>query len=191
MSTRILGGSLKGRLLKSPTGPLARPTTSIMRKSVFDICQSYINDSHFLDLFACSGAMGIEALSRGAAHSTFIEKDRKTFQLLMENLKNLELQEKSTALSGDSFSLIKKLSSKYNIIYIDPPYPLIESPNSPILGLLKLIDQSSFLSEFCTVFLEERAPGTFNSDSLVFQNLRHKNTRQFGSSLLHQLNNFK
>lgn len=81
MSLRIIGGSFKGRLLKAPTGPLSRPTMSIMRKAVFDICQSVIEDAHFLDLFACSGAMGIEALSRGAAHATFIEKDKKNYKL--------------------------------------------------------------------------------------------------------------
>ncbi len=191
MSLRVIGGFLKGRILKSPSGPLARPTMSMMRKAVFDICQSYIDEAHFLDLFSCSGAMGIEALSRGAAHSTFIEKDKKTFQYLIDNIKNLDLQEKTTALSGDVFSLVPKLSSSYHIIYIDPPYPLTESPSKPIAALLHLLDQSPILAKSSTLFLEERAPGFFKPDSLTFQNLQHKNTRQFGSSLLHQLSNFK
>ncbi len=187
MSLRIIGGTFKGRLLKAPTGPLARPTMSMMRKSVFDICQSYIEDSHFLDLFACSGAMGIEALSRGASHATFVEKDKKTLSLLLENIKTLGLEKQSTVLSGDVFSVVKRLPSVYDIIYIDPPYPLAESPEKPILGLLHFLDESPFLSKSCHLFLEERAPGSFKPESSTFQNLRYKNTRQFGSSLLHQL----
>ena len=189
MSLRIIGGSLKGRILKAPTGPLARPTMSMMRKAVFDICQSYIQNAHFLDLFACSGAMGIEALSRGASHATFIEKDKKTLHYLIENIKTLDLQEKSTCLCGDVLLQIKRLALTYDIVYIDPPYPLTERPDKPILDLLHTLDQSSFLSNSCTLFLEERAPGLFSKESFSFQNLHHKNTRQFGASLLHQLTN--
>ncbi len=186
MSLRIIGGSFKGRLLKAPTGPLARPTMSMMRKAVFDICQSEIEGARFLDLFSCSGAMGIEALSRGASHSTFIEKDKKTFHLLLENLKILNVQNQATAFLGDVFSQVKRLSSSYDIIYIDPPYPLTESPDKPILSLLNFLDKSSLLEPFCTLFLEERAPGFFSPKNFTFQKLQYKNTRQFGSSLLHQ-----
>ncbi len=186
MSLRIIGGAFKGRLLKAPTGPLARPTMSMMRKSVFDICQSYIDGAHFLDVFACSGAMGLEALSRGASHATFIEKDRKTLQLLQENVKTLGVEKQATVLSGDVFALVKKLSSTYDIIYIDPPYPLTESPQKPILGLLHFLDESNLLAKSATIFLEERAPGSFDPKALTFQKLQHKNTRKFSSSLLHQ-----
>lgn len=187
MSLRIIGGSFKGRPLKAPTGPLARPTMSMMRKAVFDICQANIEDSSFLDLFSCSGAMGIEALSRGASHSTFIEKDKKTFHLLLENLKTLQIEKNATALLGDVFSLVKRLKTPYDIIYIDPPYPLMESATNPVSALLTFLDQSDLLSSSCTLFLEERAPGFFSEKSFSFQKLRYKNTRQFGSSLLHQL----
>ena len=186
MSLRIIGGIFKGRLLKAPTGPLARPTMSMMRKSVFDICQSYISDAHFLDLFACSGAMGIEALSRGASHATFIEKDKKTLQLLHENIKTLGIEKQTTVLSGDALTLVKKLTSTYDIIYIDPPYPLTESPQKPILNLLHFLDESSLLAKSATLFLEERAPGCVDPSSIAFQQLQYKNTRQFGASLLHQ-----
>jgi len=189
MSLRIIGGTFKGRLLKAPTDSLARPTMSMIRKSVFDICLSYIEDAHFLDLFACSGAMGLEALSRGASHTTFIEKDRKTFRLLQENVKTLGVEKQVTALSGDVFTLVKKLLSTYNIIYIDPPYPLTESPQKPVLGLLHFLDESNLLGTSATLFLEERAPGCFDPKSRNFQKLRYKNTRRFGSSLLHQFMN--
>lgn len=185
MSLRIIGGSFKGRLLKAPTGPLSRPTMSVMRKAVFDICQCLIEDAYFLDLFACSGAMGIEALSRGAAHATFIEKDKKTISLLIENIKTLQIEKQTTVLSGDVFSQLKRLKPLYHILYIDPPYPLTESADKPIEKLLEFFDQSSLLAENSLVFVEERAPGTLYP-SLPLTHLAYKNTRQFGSSLLHQ-----
>jgi 16S rRNA (guanine966-N2)-methyltransferase len=185
MSLRITGGSFKGRLLKAPTGPLSRPTMSIMRKAVFDICQSVIEEANFLDLFACSGAMGIEALSRGAAHSTFIEKDKKTAGYLIENIKSLGLEKQTTVFLGDVLTQLKRLKKEYHILYIDPPYPFTESPDKPLEKLLTFFDQSSLLVPNSLVFVEERAPGSL-LPSLPLTHLKYKNTRQFGSSLLHQ-----
>lgn len=190
MSLRIIGGTFKNRLLKSPVTDLTKPTMSMVRKSLFDICQGCIENAYFLDLFACSGSMGIEALSRGAKHSTFIEKDRKAVRCLEENIKALALQEQSTVICGDVFSQIKKLQEgqkTYDIIYIDPPYPLVENPNRPLVPLLEFLDKSSLLVPFSLVFLEERAPGILKPSCFTLSHLKHKNTRQFGSTLLHQL----
>lgn len=185
MSLCIIGGAFKGRLLKAPTGPLSRPTMSVMRKAVFDICQSVIENANFLDLFACSGAMGFEAISRGAAHATFIEKDKKTAGYLIENIKTLGLEQQTTLLIGDVFTQLKRLKAPYHVLYIDPPYPVTESSDKPIEKLITFFDQSSLFVENSLLFVEERTPGT----KLPFLPLTHlvfKNTRQFGSSLLHQ-----
>lgn len=190
MSLRIIGGTFKNRLLKSPTTSLTKPTMSMVRKSVFDICQMCIEDAYFLDLFACSGAMGIEALSRGAKQATFIEKDRKAMRCLEENINTLSLQEQASLVCADVFSHIKKLQEQkktYDIVYIDPPYPLVESPDKPLIALLEFLDKSSLLTPSSLVFLEERAPGFFTPSSLTFSRLKHKNTRKFASTLLHQL----
>jgi 16S rRNA (guanine966-N2)-methyltransferase len=190
MSLRIIGGTFKNRLLKCPNTVLTKPTMSLMRKSVFDICQGHLENSYFLDLFACSGAMGIEALSRGAAHATFIEKDRKALAALKENIKTFELEKQTTVLLGDVFSLIPTLEKEgifYDIVYIDPPYPLVQRQDHPILALLQTLDALPILKDSSLVFLEEGAPGVFTADSLSFTNLKHKNTRRFGDSLLHQL----
>jgi 16S rRNA (guanine966-N2)-methyltransferase len=185
MSLRITGGSFKGRLLKAPTGPLSRPTMSVMRKAVFDICQSVIEEAIFLDLFACSGAMGIEAISRGALHATFIEKDKKTAGYLIENIKMLQIEKQTTLLLGDVLTQLKRLKPLYHILYIDPPYPFTESADKPLEKLLRFFDTSSLLAENSLIFIEERAPGTLCA-SLPLSHLLYKNTRQFGSSLLHQ-----
>ncbi|MBS0627150.1 MAG: 16S rRNA (guanine(966)-N(2))-methyltransferase RsmD [Verrucomicrobia bacterium] len=188
MSLRIIGGEFKGRTLKSPSESFTKPTLSLMRKSVFDICQNIIEDSRFLDLFACSGAMGIEAISRGASHTTFIEKDRKTSKILLENIKSFNLEEKTDLLTADVFTVIKTLKKDpYDIIYIDPPYPISKEPNSPVLSLLHFLDKSSLLAPKSTLFVEEGAPGTLHPEKETFERLRYKNSRKFGAALLHQL----
>lgn len=188
MSLSIIGGEFKGRPLKSPQESFTKPTLSLMRKSVFDICQSYIQDSRFLDLFACSGAMGIEAISRGASHSTFIEKDRKTVKVLLENIKAFNLEKKTDVLIGDVFTAILSLKNQpYDIIYIDPPYPISKEPNSPVLPLLHFLDTSMLLTSPGIIFVEEGAPGSLHLDKQTFNRLQYKNSRKFGAALLHQL----
>ena len=188
-SLRIIGGRFKNHPLKSPSGSLTRPTMSLMRKAVFDICQMQIEGAHFLDLFACSGAMGIEALSRGAHHSTFIEKDRRTVQTLQENLKNLGLMAQSTVLIGDVFSMVPRLNPDLliDLIYIDPPYPFMEDPKKPILSLLQLLEQKAPTTSQTILFLEERAPGGIHSCLESLTQFTLKNSRRFGGSILHQL----
>ena len=190
MSLRIIGGTFKNRPLKSPSGTLTKPTTSLMRKAVFDICQGLIEEANFLDLFACSGAMGIEAISRGATFATFIEKDRKTANTLQENLKAFDILTQTEVICADVFTAVQRLASKnisYNLIYIDPPYPLAKDPKSPIPALIEFLDKSSLLAPSCTIFLEEGAPGCFSFEKHSFSRLKHKSTRRFGESILHQL----
>ena len=188
MSLAIIGGGFKGRPLKSPQQSFTKPTLSLVRKSVFDICQSYIQDSRFLDLFACSGAMGIEAISRGASHATFIENDRKTSRVLLENIKSFNLEDQTALITADVFKVISTLKKgPYDIIYIDPPYPISKEPNSPVLTLLHFLDTSDLLSSPGLIFVEEGAPGTLLLEKQTFKRLRYKNSRKFGAALLHQL----
>ena len=94
MSLRIIAGEFRNRLLKSPKSLQTRPTLAILRKAVFDILQPYIHQAHFLDLFAGSGLMGIEALSRGASHTTFVDNDRNAIRCIRENISLLNLQKR-------------------------------------------------------------------------------------------------
>lgn len=118
----ITGGYLKSRKLISPKGENVRPTLSKTRESVFNVLSNLIDfeGANFLDVFAGSGIMGIEALSRGFERAVFIERDRKTFNLLKENFKNLNLNPK--LLYGDSSKVLKKIDDKFDVIYVDPPY---------------------------------------------------------------------
>ncbi len=189
MSLRVIGGAFKNRALKSPKGEFARPTTALMRKAVFDICQEAVLEAHFLDLFACSGAMGIEALSRGAATATFVEKDSKAIACLIENLRSLQIESQATILSGDVTIQLKKLAlqpRQFDIVYIDPPYALAKSPQKPLQTILSFFDESSLLHSGSILFLEEAYPSSSQVETVPFSHLRLKGTRKYGNSCLHE-----
>lgn len=122
---RIIGGSLKGRLIKAPQGARTRPTSSKVREAVFDILGSRIENACFLDLYAGSGAVGIEALSRGASFSLFVESHFETGRLLKENIRMLDLSARSQVLQMPADKALKKMSDLalgFNFVFIDPPY---------------------------------------------------------------------
>ncbi|MCX5681302.1 MAG: 16S rRNA (guanine(966)-N(2))-methyltransferase RsmD [Candidatus Omnitrophica bacterium] len=126
---KILSGRLKGRNFYMPFG--IRPTSDIIRKSLFDFLGDAIDGADFLDLFAGSGAVGLEAISRGAKNITFIEKDPKCVSVIEENLMLLELPARERTdryfdvKQVDSFAVIKAFSAEkkqFDIIFVDPPY---------------------------------------------------------------------
>lgn len=116
---RITGGNLKGRLLGSPKVKGVRPTTDRLRSAIFSILAQKVTDAYALDLFAGTGAFGIEALSRGAKFVVFLDKDTHS---LKENLAKLQINENIKIFTGDFFSILKKISISFDIIFIDPPY---------------------------------------------------------------------
>ena len=150
MSLRIIGGYFKGRILKAPKGPSTRPTQGMLRESVFNICQNEIQEARFLDLFAGSGAMGLEALSRGANHVTMVESNGKALAAIRENIALLQVASKTTIVPLDALQAIKKLSSPFEIIYVDPPY------SKPASSYIEAILKSDLLVPNGTLFLEVR-----------------------------------
>jgi 16S rRNA (guanine966-N2)-methyltransferase len=183
MSLRVLGGNFRGRLLQSPRGAQTRPTTSMLRKAVFDILQPSISDANFLDLFAGSGAMGIEALSRGAKHSTFVENHQETLKCLKQNLAALQIESNATVFTYEVFDALKKLEKKeehFDIIYADPPY----NKKSVYLDLLTFLDSSTLMKKGSILFLESLSPAPFESINL--EHLVAIDQRRFATSLLHQ-----
>jgi len=123
---QVLTGTQKGRKLKVPKGKAVRPTTSRVKKSIFDSLGD-ISGCRVLDIFAGTGGLGIESLSRGAGHVTFIEKDTAVFKVLCQNLTLCSFLDKATLMCLDYAQALKALASKgetFDIIFIDPPYPL-------------------------------------------------------------------
>lgn len=120
---RVVAGSLRGRPIVAPEGEATRPTTDRAREATFNALVSLgaVEDAKVVDLFAGSGAMGIEALSRGASSCAFVERDRKALDSIRYNIKALQLIENTTVLSGDVMTNVVALRN-VNLVLADPPY---------------------------------------------------------------------
>lgn len=122
---RVISGKARGHALKAPQGLNTRPTADRVKESIFNIVQSKLYDSIVIDLFAGSGNLGIESLSRNASKAYFIDNNKNSIQSIRENLKKTNLVNSSIVIQTDVLSAIKKLSTqgvKANIIFLDPPY---------------------------------------------------------------------
>jgi 16S rRNA (guanine966-N2)-methyltransferase len=120
---RVIAGSLRGRRIESPRGDATRPTTDKVREAVFNSLGSLdvVVGATVVDLFAGTGAMGIEALSRGATRCTFVERDRNALAVLVSNISALGLEGKSQVVSGDASSS-RYASIECDLLIADPPY---------------------------------------------------------------------
>ena len=120
---RVVAGELRGRKISAPDGTTTRPTTDMAREAIFNALTSLdvIVDAAVLDLFAGSGALGIEALSRGAKHCTFIERDREALASLQDNIKKLGLTDRATVIRADVLIAATKVSG-IDLVMADPPY---------------------------------------------------------------------
>jgi len=191
MSLRLIGGKYKNHPIKTPTGILTKPTMSLMRKSVFDICQADVEESRFLDVFACSGAMGLEALSRGASFATFIDKDRRATTCIQENIRHLHFEKQTRVCCGDAMLVLKKLAKeneKYSLVYIDPPYIHVDKHNCSPTEFLEFFDGADLLTPGAILFIEEGFPSKTHIENTPLKQLHFKNSRKFSNSLLHQFN---
>ncbi|MBX3718389.1 MAG: 16S rRNA (guanine(966)-N(2))-methyltransferase RsmD [Parachlamydiales bacterium] len=189
MSLRIIGGTFRNRLLKTPKGPQTRPSLAILRKAVFDILQQEIVDAEFLDLFAGAGAMGLEAISRGAKQATFIDKDRYALRCINENIKSFHVEDQCELFAADVFVALEKLGKagrKFDVVYIDPPYAA-SAEKSLIPKILSLLESLDLLKPQAIVFAEEGAPPQLKLEQLEHLKLHLVNSRQFSQSVLHQL----
>src|SRR5215470_10186939 len=121
---RVIGGERRGFPLKSPRGGAMRPTSNRVREALFDILGRRVQGSRFLDLFAGTGAVGIEALSRGASRCLFIETDSSLGRCIRENLAICGLEGSAEVVQGSLPSCLLSLSggSQFDFVFLDPPY---------------------------------------------------------------------
>lgn len=122
---RIISGTARGRRLKSPEGNKIRPTSDRVKESIFNMLAFQLPGKKVLDLFAGTGNLGLEALSRGAVHATFVDVDREAQKLIMHNIKLLGFEERARVCHMDSFEAVRRMGlkkEKFDIIFIDPPY---------------------------------------------------------------------
>lgn len=122
MSMRVIAGKAKGRKLKAPKGDSVRPTSDKVKGAVFSMLAQYAPLGNFLDLFAGSGAMGIEAWSRGATGVVFVEKDRKAFEVLRSNLQTVGFSEAALICADWQVGLRRLAGEQFAFIYVDPPF---------------------------------------------------------------------
>ncbi len=148
---RIISGTARGRRLKEPSGREIRPTTDKVKESIFNILQFDLEGRRVLDLFAGTGQLGIEALSRGAASAVFVEKNPKALALVRENLQLSGLGEGAEVYQADALVYLSHNPGKFDVLLLDPPY------DEGILDqALKLVFQFDILKPNGIILCESR-----------------------------------
>lgn len=118
---RVVAGIAKGSRLRAVPGASTRPILDRVKTALFDILRPNIHGTNMLDLFAGSGSVGIEALSQGASHCTFLDLNKAAVQTIRANLDSTKLTEKAEVRQADAFSYIRKTEKQFNLIYVAPP----------------------------------------------------------------------
>ena len=122
---RVISGTAKGHKLKTIKGITTRPTADRVKESLFNIISGLIPKARVLDVYAGTGSIGIEALSRGAEFAVFVDKSNECSRIIRENLVSTKLIDKASVITGDIFITLNKISKnnkKFDIIFLDPPY---------------------------------------------------------------------
>jgi 16S rRNA (guanine966-N2)-methyltransferase len=154
---RIIAGTRKGHLLQAPPGLWTRPTSDRARTILFDLLQGKASGAFVLDLFAGSGALGIEALSRGARQADFVEKSRRAAEFIRRNLNHTHLEDHGQVIVTDAFAFLNRADATdgrpaYDLLFADPPYNLGYAER-----LLEALAKSSLLNAGAVAVLEETA----------------------------------
>lgn len=169
---RIITGCARGTKLKTPSGMNTRPTADRIKESLFNILQNDIIDTNVLDIFAGSGALGLETLSRGAASAVFIDKSADSIAAIEYNVQHTRLQDKAVIKRLDAVDAVKLLEQKnytFDIIFCDPPYH-----KGLCQKLLDTLNTSNILADKCLFIAEIGKDEKLNSDNSNFELLRSK-----------------
>ena len=146
---RVIGGTAGGLHLKCLEGSNTRPTADRAKESLFNILSPYLDGSSVLDLFAGTGALGIEALSRGAKDCVFVDSSGDAAKIIKQNLDHTRLTEKAKLTVADADAVLKSISQKFDLIFLDPPYSQGLLPH-----ILELISDSGLLKHGGRVIAE-------------------------------------
>ncbi|MBO5867570.1 MAG: 16S rRNA (guanine(966)-N(2))-methyltransferase RsmD [Oscillospiraceae bacterium] len=173
---RVISGSAKGVTLKTPDGMQTRPTADRVKEALFSIIQFEIPGASVLDLFAGTGQLGIEALSRGAKNAVFVDAADKACRLVKENLQKTKLMESSEVVRSDYLAYLNSCRKKFNIILLDPPYAEIFLENA-----LKLITKIDILQTGGIIVTERPVGKELNVE---FPGFSRSKDYKYGSTLL-------
>jgi len=176
---RVISGAAKGHKLKTLKSNLTRPTSDKVKGSVFNIIAPIIFDKDVLDLFAGTGNLGIEALSRGARSAVFVEKNRECFQIIRENLTHTKLMDKADIFVMDVCNALEKLSqknNKFDIIFLDPPYK-----KGLVNDTLECISGSDVIKPDTVIIAEHDAQDVVLENIGVIKNFRQQ---KYGDTII-------
>jgi len=182
----VVTGEAKGRKLKTlKTMTGTRPIMDRVKTALFDILSDEVDSARFLDLFAGTGSVGIEALSRGAAHATFIEMDYKILKLVRENLQTTKLADRAETIQADTFKFLDNQASLttqkriYDIVYVAPP-----QYQEMAARVLTLLDTSPLVSDGGLVIIQIHPKERTNVAAVPCTRLMLTDERRYGSTLL-------
>ncbi len=172
---RVIAGSAKGHRLESVPGDTVRPITDRAKEALFSILDERVRDARVLDLFGGTGAVGIEALSRGAAHVTFIERYKPALKVIGHNLQKTRFADHAYVVRGDAFKYLRRQNiGPFDIIYVAPP-----QYQGLWLDALKMIDARPDLLNPDGLVIVQINPREYEAPQLV--NLERVDTRRYGS----------
>jgi 16S rRNA (guanine966-N2)-methyltransferase len=176
---RIISGTLKGRRLVAPRGMATRPTADRIKESVFNILAGDIQNRHVLDLFAGTGALGIEALSRGAACAVFIDRAKPALAALQRNIRDLRLEAQTRVIHWNILSNLNCLipyRHRFDLVFMDPPYE-----SDAVTGTLSALTACQALARGARVVIEHsvRESIAFPTEAMTLVD-----QRRFGTTLV-------
>lgn len=174
---RIIGGRYRGRKLRADSDRSIRPTTDRVKKSIFDILTHSrdLTNTEVLDLFSGSGSLGLEAISRGAGHVTFVDNSQDSLRILESNIRMLGCESSCTVYRADVFWFLKHIRRHYDLVFVDPPYRLQELPTLP-----SAVYESGILRQGSYVVMEYER----NTPVTIREDVFHVDQRPFGQTVL-------
>lgn len=151
---RVTGGELRSRVIRSPQGAAVRPTPGRVKEALFSIVGETVSGARVLDLYSGTGAIGFEALSRGAAHATFVELHAPTAHAIRDAARDLGLTARTTVVCAPAEKAVSRLTGRFDFVYADPPYAL----PPPHLSFATLRDRHA-IDAATTIVYERRESG--------------------------------
>tara|TARA_B110000977_G_scaffold178929_1_gene237052 strand:- start:128 stop:697 length:570 start_codon:yes stop_codon:yes gene_type:complete len=184
---RIIAGNRRGALLTKLDAANTRPTADRVRESLFNILQggrfaNCLDNSQVIDLFAGTGALGLEALSRGASFASFVEKDATALRVIRANIAKLRFQSTSSVIAGDAISLLQWRGAPGNLIFADAPYD--SGGGLQAVGRLATIGA---IAKSGLIIIETGTSETLNTAYLEKHEITMLDQRRYGRALLHIL----
>jgi len=170
-AVRVISGSAKGRPLKAVPGMGTRPTTDKVKEAIFSMIGPYFTGGSALDLFAGTGGLGIEALSRGIEAAVFVDADKKSVEVVRANLQAARLEDRAEVYRNDASRALKALGkrqARFDLVFLDPPYKM-----TTIADLIRSMLETELLVEGATIVVEHDSANRFEEQIGTASLIKH------------------